>query len=227
MSVIDPVTKNPVVFVPQEELTYLQEAERRHLVQDGRFWVTKVQYLLDLIDEVRPQKYLDFGCSGGHFLEGVRVADKCGFEPDSYARAKAASRGLKVYADWKDVPQVQCITVIDVIEHMQPREMTALLYQLRDKLDTGGTVIFQSDNPRCIFAHLDFFNDYTHVRMYDVQSMLNLLNLTGYSTSKVLKAIRIGDLVNLSPTDQTRLQSLPDVYADPFMKWVIVAQKVV
>jgi hypothetical protein len=221
MPIIDPVTGNAVELVPIEGLTYLKEAERRHLRHDGKDWLPRMRHLLDLLAELKPNSYLDFGCSGGHFLAAVPVEAKYGFEPDAYGREKARGRGLTVYDRWQDVPTVDCISAIDVIEHLHYREIIDVLYQLRGKLRDGGHVLVQSDNPRSLAAHLEFYNDYTHVRMYDLETFVNLLNLTGFCTVKAIKTQPgIGD------AEQQRLLAMPTPFTDPWVKWALVARKV-
>jgi len=222
MSIVDPLTNMRVELVPMGELSYLREAERRHLQADGVHWLQNMKHLLTILEEIKPATYLDFGCSGGHFLSAVPIAQKYGFEPDPYARKKAEEKGLKVFETWEDVCSVSCISVIDVVEHMESREVVSLIYRLRDKLQDSGHVLFQTDNPRSIAAQLDFYNDYTHVRMYDMWTFANLLNLAGFCTIKGMKVIPGIDGSQM----ETLQNSMIPAYRDPYMKWVILAQKV-
>ena len=219
---IDPITHMEVLVVPKEQVSWLKEAERRHLRDDGRNWIKNMTHILQEIGNINPLVFVDYGCSGGHFLSIVPVAHKYGYEIDPYAKEKAKQRNLAVISRWEEIPTADCVTIIDVIEHMSPPEVVTLIYQLRDKLNDDGCVIFQSDNPRCIASHLDFYNDYTHVRMYDIWTFVNLLNLAGFCCMKIFKAL---PALNNDEIEKLTSLNLP-TFSDPYLKWVIVAKKV-
>lgn len=222
MNIIDPLTKMKIDLVPREMLSYLKEAERRHLQKDGVHWIENMGHVLEVIKMINPQSLLDFGCSAGHFLDIVPIENKVGFETDQYAVEKGRRKGLTIYDDWEKAPITECILAIDVIEHLKSDDVVQLFYNFHEKLKLNGHLILQTDNPRCIGSHLDFYNDYTHVRMYDSWTITNILNMVGFCTVKAFKVLPI---VKDDKIQQLNSSMIPN-YRDPFLKWVSALKKI-
>jgi SAM-dependent methyltransferase len=92
---------------------------------------------------------LDIGCGTGDFLANLPPrCVKYGIEP-SPAAAHARERGIAILgADLDDVPaslEFDCITIIDVIEHVvDPSELLSVAYA---RLAPGGRIIVSTGDP--------------------------------------------------------------------------------
>lgn len=152
-----------------------------------------LQYVLNIVGEVR--SVLDFGCSTCTLLDLFpESVKKYGVEIDEKARKICEGKGYKVFKDLREAPIVECITMIDVLEHLDPNYfVNELLPVIREKLCRGGKLFIQTYNPYCIFAHMDFYNDYTHRFMWTLDSLKAVLTMCGF------KIIKSGYLHPLSP----------------------------
>lgn len=149
-----------------EALSFWMEARGRHLRDDGASWIAHMGHLGEIVRRVGPASIVDFGCSSGYFLEALEVPAKWGFDLDAPALDRARRRGLTVTDRWEEVPEVEMITAIDVAEHMGPDDLWTWIGRWHDRLLGGGHLLLQTDNPACPVAHIDFWNDPTHRRMY-------------------------------------------------------------
>ena len=68
-----------------------------------------------------------------------------------------------------------------VIEHLEPSYLTALLDAAFDKLRSGAPIVLETINPRCWFAFFEsYIRDLTHVRPVHPDTLKYLLVATGF-----------------------------------------------
>jgi O-antigen chain-terminating methyltransferase len=133
---------------------------------------------------------LDIGCGRGEFLSLLRdhgisargidinaaMVDVCrqqGLEA-SEADALAYLRGQPDGA-------LGGLFAAQVVEHLEPRYLTALLDAAFDKLRPGSPIVLETINPACWFAFFEsYIRDITHVRPIHPDTLSYLLIATGF-----------------------------------------------
>lgn len=158
--------------------SWLMYAKARGMNEEERKKV--LSYVPQIIGSVK--SILDFGCSVCTLLDLFpRHVEKYGVEIDEQARKVCESKGYKVFDNLDKAPSVECITMIDVLEHLDPDYfVNELLPRIREKLVKKGKLYIQTYNPYCIFAHMDFYNDYTHKFMWTLESLKAVLLMHGF-----------------------------------------------
>ncbi len=125
-----------------------------------RLWhVSKFERVLDYLPERPDQSILDIGCFAGTFLSLVpehRFKRQVGVDilPEQIAYANASYgtpfREFKHIASIRDLSTVKeqfdCVTLIEVIEHLQPNEIRALMDGIVDHLKPGGKLVLTTPN---------------------------------------------------------------------------------
>jgi 2-polyprenyl-3-methyl-5-hydroxy-6-metoxy-1,4-benzoquinol methylase len=126
-----------------------------------RLWhVSKFERVLDYLPERPNQSILDIGCFAGTFLSLIpehRFARQVGVDilPEQIAYANAhygtpfrefrhvgtiAELGTNVKETF------DCVTLIEVIEHLKPAEIRTLFDQIVDRLEPGGKLVLTTPN---------------------------------------------------------------------------------
>lgn len=125
-----------------------------------RLWhVSKFERVLDYLPERPDQSILDIGCFAGTFLSLVpehRFKRQVGVDilPEQIAYANAnygtPFREFKHIASIRDLStikeQFDCVTLIEVIEHLQPDEIRTLMDGIVDRLKPGGKLVLTTPN---------------------------------------------------------------------------------
>lgn len=125
-----------------------------------RLWhVSKFERVLDYLPERPDQSILDIGCFAGTFLSLVpehRFKRQVGVDilPEQIAYANAnygtPFREFKHIASIRDLStikeQFDCVTLIEVIEHLQPNEIRTLMDGIVDRLKPGGKLVLTTPN---------------------------------------------------------------------------------
>ena len=120
----------------------------------------------DLIGKARqsgtpPATVLDIGCGRGEFVSHLISLGlpAYGIDLDADALAIGQAEGLDLrqvdaFAHLADLPDASlaAVTMIQVIEHMEPEAVLNLLKSVLSKLAPGGLVIAETINPACLFA---------------------------------------------------------------------------
>jgi 2-polyprenyl-3-methyl-5-hydroxy-6-metoxy-1,4-benzoquinol methylase len=125
-----------------------------------RLWhVSKFERVLDYLPERPDQSILDIGCFAGTFLSLVpehRFARQLGIDilPEQIAYANAsygtpyrAFRHLARISELSSLDETfDCITLIEVIEHLRPDEIHTLFDGIVDRLKPGGKLVLTTPN---------------------------------------------------------------------------------
>ncbi|MGH9256107.1 MAG: class I SAM-dependent methyltransferase [Vicinamibacterales bacterium] len=136
------------------------------------------------------QDVLDVGCGRGEFLTLLRGSG-------------IGARGIDINAAMVDVCRQQGLDVVEadvltylesqpdgslgglfaaqVVEHLEPRYLNALLDTAFDKLRPGAPIVLETINPACWFAFFEsYLRDITHVRPLHPDTLKFLLIASGF-----------------------------------------------
>ena len=129
---------------------------------------------------------IDFGCSIGSLLDLFKeVNERYGVEIDEHAVRICERKGYKVFKSITEASTVDLITAVDVMEHLKSEEVLELLPCFYEHLNRNGILFIQTCNPYCFFSLMDFYNDFSHVRMYGPGTLSSLLILNKFSIVEI------------------------------------------
>jgi 2-polyprenyl-3-methyl-5-hydroxy-6-metoxy-1,4-benzoquinol methylase len=133
---------------------------------------------------------LDIGCGRGEFLallreRGVRAR---GIDINSAMVDECRQQGLDASVSdalsyLRSLPDGSLggLIAAQVIEHLEPRDLTALLSCAFDKLRPGAPIVLETINPACWFAFFEsYIRDLTHVRPIHPDTLKYLLVASGF-----------------------------------------------
>jgi O-antigen chain-terminating methyltransferase len=138
---------------------------------------------------------LDVGCGRGEFLallrdQGIRargidingaMIDVCR-EQGLEAQEADALGYLRVQPD----ASLGGLFAAQVIEHLEPRYLTALLDAAFQKLRPGAPIVLETINPACWFAFFEsYIRDITHVRPIHPETLQYLLVASGFQRVEI------------------------------------------
>jgi len=132
-------------------------------------------------------KLLDIGCCVGEFVRFAERYYSCmGYEPNSHARQEACCRTTSPIFDKLDrsIPKVQCVTMFDVIEHIEnPKAL--LGYLSEEYLLKGGVIVITTPNSHAAPDHhsLEKWKHYKpkeHLWIYTEESLASLFTKIGF-----------------------------------------------
>lgn len=136
------------------------------------------------------QQVLDVGCGRGEFLEVLREGGISARGIDVNAAMVEVCRQQRL-----DVEEADALTYLraqpdgsigglfaaQVVEHLEPRYLTALLDAAFDKLRPGAPIVLETINPACWFAFFEsYIRDITHVRALHPDTLQYLLIASGF-----------------------------------------------
>lgn len=136
------------------------------------------------------QDVLDIGCGRGEFLALLRDAgirargvDVNGAMVDVCRRQGLDAEEVDALTHLKRQPDqsIGGLFAAQVVEHLEPRYLAALLDAAFDKLRPGSPIVLETINPACWFAFFEsYIRDLTHVRPVHPETLQYLLVATGF-----------------------------------------------
>jgi 2-polyprenyl-3-methyl-5-hydroxy-6-metoxy-1,4-benzoquinol methylase len=136
------------------------------------------------------QQVLDVGCGRGEFLELLRTEgiSARGIDVNAAMVEVCRQHGLAVeeadaltYLREQPDASLGGIFAAQVVEHLEPRYLTAFLDVAFDKLRPGAPIVLETINPACWFAFFEsYIRDITHVRPLHPDTLQYLLIATGF-----------------------------------------------
>ena len=133
---------------------------------------------------------LDIGCGRGEFLAllrehgvGARGVDVNGAMVDVCRQQglDATEADALTYLRAQPDGSLGGLFAAQVIEHLEPRYLTALLDAAFAKLRPGAPIVLETINPACWFAFFEsYIRDITHVRAIHPDTLKYLLVATGF-----------------------------------------------
>ena len=161
------------------------------------------------------QDVLDIGCGRGEFLRllgdaGIRAR---GVDTDLDMVRLCRSKGLTVsHGDGitllavTDDGSLGGVFAAQVVEHLPPARILALLQAAHRTLRSGGVLVLETINPGSVVALANFYLDFTHVKPVHPLALEWLAESLGFTDC---------ELVYLSPVEGgPRLRELPDGIGD-------------
>ncbi len=95
------------------------------------------------------------------------------------------------------------LIAVQVVEHLQPDYLTALLQTAFYKLKPGARLVLETINPACWVAFFEsYLRDLTHVRPIHPETLQHLLHASGFSSVEIVYRAPIGE--------EARLQRVKD-----------------
>ena len=147
------------------------------------------------LDLFRPGPVLDVGCGRGEFLELCREAGipARGIDVDGGMVARCREAGLEVVqadglAHLGGLPDGSLggIFCAQVIEHVPPDAMIALVRLAHQKLRPGGVLLCETPNPACLTVFSGaFYVDMTHIKPIHPEAARFVLEAAGFRDVEV------------------------------------------
>jgi len=138
---------------------------------------------------------LDVGCGRGEFLALLRESgipargvDVNGAMVDVCREQGLDARHADALTYLKQQPDgsVGGLFAAQVIEHLEPRYLAALLDAAFDTLRPGAPIVLETINPACWFAFFEsYIRDLTHVRPVHPETLQYLLVATGFQRVEI------------------------------------------
>ena len=156
---------------------------------------------------------LDIGCGRGEFLRLLRDQGVAARGIDINAAMVEVCRGHGL-----DVSEADALTFLraqadgslgglfaaQVVEHLEPRYLMALLDIAFDKLRPGAPIVLETINPACWFAFFEsYLRDITHVRAIHPDTLQYLLVASGFQRVEIKYSAPYPDSDKLQPVPAT------------------------
>ncbi|MFM8532138.1 MAG: class I SAM-dependent methyltransferase [Acidimicrobiia bacterium] len=139
---------------------------------------------------------LDIGCGRGEFLDLLRMrgVSAKGLDLNPEMVEVCHSRGLDAasgdalsYLQSLPDESLGGLIALQVVEHLQPAYLTALLGAAFDKLRPGARIVLETINPSCWVAFFEsFIRDLTHVKPLHPDTLQYLLQANGFTNVEIV-----------------------------------------
>jgi 2-polyprenyl-3-methyl-5-hydroxy-6-metoxy-1,4-benzoquinol methylase len=166
---------------------------------------------------------LDIGCGRGEFLDLLRERGISGQGLDLNAEMieVCRSRGLEAtvadarsYLSGLPDESLGGVIAVQVVEHLEPAYLTAMLGLAFDKVRPGGRIVLETINPSCWVAFFEsFIRDLTHVKPIHPDTLQYLLQASGFSNVEIVYRSPIapeGRLRKVTPRPEHFGDTAPD-----------------
>ncbi len=153
---------------------------------------------------------IDIGCGRGEFLELLKAEGIGGYgiDIDEEMVSFCQKKGLNVqlaegisHLMWLENDSLNGIFLDQVIEHLQPRELTKLVKLCHEKLKGKDYFVAVTPNPISLIAGPSFYVDLTHIKPVHWETMQFLLESAGFRDIKVKFVSPVPEGVKLEKLD--------------------------
>jgi O-antigen chain-terminating methyltransferase len=158
---------------------------------------------------------LELGCGRGEFLELLHDAgiEARGVDNNREMLATSRERGLDVdeadlFSYLRDLPEDSQggIFAAQVIEHLPPKHLRAMLASCHRGLQKGGRLVIETVNPKSLTALLDFYRDLTHQKPLLPETLDFLLRACGFRKVDIVYSSAVPErskLLSVTTDDDT------------------------
>jgi SAM-dependent methyltransferase len=153
------------------------------------------QYILKLIDEIKPKKILDYGCGTGQLLKELKKLnhDVVGMDSSDEAITIAKEGGLEVIKIYNlDVDKIDhknkydLIIVSHVLEHQKKEDLYQFINNLKYMLNDKKYLLCMVPNAQAITGAYWRYEDFTHEQLFTTGSLYYVLLDNGFDEIKFL-----------------------------------------
>lgn len=165
--------------------------ETRYTPDPGRtkVWCAIVDYISKkYLNE--PNAALDLGCGYGDFINNLKCPNKFAVDlnPDA---ANYIAPGIKFFnstADKLDAVESGSLDLIfssNLLEHLDDNELERAVKEFHRVLKVDGLMITMQ--PNYYYAYREYFDDYTHKKVFSHQSLQDFFSANGFKTNAIEK----------------------------------------
>jgi len=169
---------------------------------------------------------LDIGCGRGEFLQllGERGVKARGIDINHEMVEACRDKGLNVvegdaleYLESLPEASLGGLFAAQVVEHLEPDRLIALLGVAFGKLRPGSRVVLETINPACWAAFFDsYIRDLTHVRPIHPETLKYLLQASGFQAPEIRYRSPYPEFARLQPV------AIPEAARQPSGDWSLL-----
>lgn len=132
---------------------------------------------------------LELGCGYADFINNVRAAKKIAVDLNPLAK-KYCGEGVCFICGSVDLlhgvedASVDTVFASNLLEHLDNAQLERAMEEIRRVTRSGARIIFLQPNYR--YAYREYFDDYTHVKVFSHVSLADFLKAHGFTPSRVI-----------------------------------------
>ncbi len=152
---------------------------------------------------------IDLGCGRGEFLELLKQASVPAMGVDSNARMVEACRkialeawegDLLAFLESQSENSVGGVFASQVVEHLQPSYLIALLQTAYKKMESGAVIILETVNVASAFSFLQVYTrDLTHCTPCHPETLQFLVSAAGFQSPQIVYRSHVPSGAELKP----------------------------
>jgi SAM-dependent methyltransferase len=153
---------------------------------------------------------VDVGCGRGELLVLLREAGKRarGVDADEDMVAQCRELGLEVelgdgvaYVAGLPEGSLGAVVACQLVEHLRPARLMALLEGARRALRPGGVLLVETINPASLSALRNYFADLTHAQPLVAETLAFLVESAGFRDVEIRQTSPLPDHARLAPVE--------------------------
>lgn len=154
----------------------------------ARVWKAIAEYLQRFVGE-EADSVLDLGSGYCDFINNIKAKKKFAVDQNPVA-GQYAREDVNFFAssvtnlDVFDANSIDVLFASNLLEHLDDVEMARVVKELDRVLKNGARVILMQPNYR--YAYREYFDDYTHKKVYTHVSLCDYFQANGYEAIRVI-----------------------------------------
>lgn len=165
--------------------------ETRYTPDPGRtkVWCAIVDYISKKYLK-EPTAALDLGCGYGDFINNLKCPNKFAVDlnPDAANYLAPGIKFINSTADKLEAVESGSLDLIfssNLLEHLDDSELERAAREFHRVLKVGGLMITMQ--PNYYYAYREYFDDYTHKKVFSHQSLQDFFSANGFKTNAMEK----------------------------------------
>jgi 2-polyprenyl-3-methyl-5-hydroxy-6-metoxy-1,4-benzoquinol methylase len=152
--------------------------------------IFKIRYLRLIQNYSKEASIIDIGCGAGHLLNFLKQSgydNSYGIDISEQQVNSARSKGLNAEVvnifDFikTNKRKFDIIFAMDIVEHFYKDELFGFFSTVNNLLNDNGILIIRTPNGDGLFPNHIIYGDLTHLTIFNPNSLLQILRLTGFS----------------------------------------------